>query len=224
MGVEWLLVASNAWFIKPSIRAHNREHSTYAVLYFLMIFASAFHHACLGGINCVFPPTIARKTDFFFAQLLVPMTALYLIQEPLKYAKVKRYVIWLFMVTLFSVEVFTDEPFLIQLIVVCASLVMLCAYWIIYALHASRCCSDSKPKRSCRFPPYDWYNLSMGFWLSILAVSLFGTQGHWPGGYDWIHSVWHILAAEGQDYFVQSRTPAPENAVVDAELVAIKNK
>lgn len=229
---EWLLVATNAFFIIPSIKAWSLEHTTYSILYFIMIFASSFHHACIGGINCVLPPTIARKTDFFFAQLLIPMSALYLIQVPQAYAKLKRVLIWFFMVALFVVEVFLDEPFWMQVVIVGVSIGMLVVYWIIYASYYALNVYRG-PKDACggnclgfRFPPYNWLSLSLGFWLSIWAVCLFGPQGRWPGFYDLIHALWHTLAALGQYWILDSRKAAPAWALIDSNIIEhqIKSK
>lgn len=223
-GVEWLLVATNAAFILPAIKAAMLHRYTRAVLYFFMIFASSFHHACIGGINCVTPADIARKTDFFFAQLLIPVTSLYLIEFPLKYAWLERWLIWGFMAALYFVEVFTNEPMLVQTIVVGVSVFLLIGYWILHGsyearqyqkLHGRR---PENPCKGCRFPNYSWYSLSLGIWLSMLAMGLFGTQGSWPGGYDWIHSLWHVLAALGQYWILSSRPQGEANAALDARI------
>lgn len=208
-GTEWMTVASNAAFLLPSIKAGQLNRNTRSILFFLMMLSSAFHHLCTSGIICIFPAIISRKMDFFFAQLLIPVTALYLIDFPLHYAWLERWLIWGFIVALFCVEVFTDEPFWMQAIVVGLSISFLLIYWAIYAAHA----------KDWKFPPYDWAALSLGIWLSASAVSLFGTQGGWPGGYDWVHSVWHIESALGQYWILCSRPGAPRNAALDATIM-----
>jgi hypothetical protein len=213
-GFEWLLVATNAFFILPCIVSDERNRFTRSVVYFLMALASSFHHACIGGIGCVLAPTIARKTDFFFAQLLVPVTSLYLIEFPQRVAWVERWLIWTFMVALYGVEIFTNEPFWMEAIVVGTSILILVVYWIMYGIY------EYQEGRGWRFPPYDWYNLTVGIWLSVLAIGLFGTQGHWPGGYDYIHSLWHTLAAFGQTWILLSRKPGDKNAVLDTQILA----
>jgi hypothetical protein len=226
MNFAWLLVLSNAFFIIPSIKARLLRRYTRSVLYFLMIFASSFHHACIGGINCVLPATLSRKMDFFFAQLLIVVTALYLIQFPLRIAELERYIIWGFMVALFLVEYFFNEPLYMQLIVVAISVLLLVIYWVMYACYAKKLFEELSedpyeevtPCAGCAFPTYDWLNLSLGIALSAMASTLFATQEHWPGGYNYVHAVWHSLAALGQYFILASRDAAPINAALDAQI------
>jgi len=219
---EWLLVFSNAFFIIPSIKARVQNRHTRSILYFLMIFASSFHHACIGGINCVLPADFSRKLDFFFAQLLIPVTALYLIEFPQRIAFIERYVIWAFMVALMLVEFFFNEPLWMQLIVVGISLIILFVYWAIFGCYAQheyqQKTNDFRAGRGCAFPKYDWIKLGKGISLSALACTLFATQERWPGGYDYVHAVWHTLAALGQYYILASRDAAPAWAVMDAKI------
>lgn len=222
-GVEWLLIATNGFFILPSIKSAMLHRYTRAVLYFLMIFASSFHHACIGGINCVLPAEISRKTDFFFAQLLIPVTVLYLIEFSIEYAYLERYLIWGFMVLLYAVEIFSNEPFLVQCIVVGVSLGILLLYWLLFVvneiLEAEKYGPVDDYSKVVRLPDYgDWSELSSGLCLSVLAVGLFGTQARWPGGYDYIHSLWHTLAAFGQYWILCARPEAPATAVMDARI------
>lgn len=225
---EWLLVLSNAFFIIPSIKAYLLNRHTRSILYFLMIFASSFHHSCIGGINCVLPANFSRKLDFFFAQLLIPVTALYLIKFPQRLVKLERYIIWSFMVALLMVEYFLNEPFWMQLIVVGLSVLFLFVYWIIYGCYAQKEYREETGEASCNkgcaFPKYDWINLGLGLGLSAMATTLFATQERWPGGYDFVHAVWHSLAALGQYYILSSRDAAPAWAAMDARIIRHKLK
>ena len=218
----WLLVLSNSFFLIPSIKAKLLNRHTRSVLYFLMIFASSFHHSCIGGINCVLPANFARKLDFFFAQLLIPVTALYLIKFPQRLAFIERYIIWSFMTALVMVEFFLNEPFWMQLVVVGLSVLFLVIYWSIYGCYAqntlSRETGDASCGKGCAFPKYDWRNLGLGLALSAMASTLFATQERWPGGYDYVHAVWHTLAALGQYYVLASRDAAPAWAAMDSKI------
>ena len=219
---EWLLVLSNVFFIIPSIKSRLLYRHTRSILYFLMIFASSFHHACIGGINCVLPATFSRKLDFFFAQLLIPVTALYLIKFPQRMGFIERYIIWSFMVALVMVEYFFDEPLWMQLLVVCISLAILGIYWLIFACYAQQEYREETNDYRCgkgfAFPEYDWIKLGIGISLSGMACTLFATQERWPGGYDFVHAVWHSLAALGQYYILSSRDAAPAWAAMDAKI------
>lgn len=205
----WVVVLSNLIFWLPSWKAWRLNRFTRAILYFIMSLASAFHHLCLGGVWCIFgSATFARKADFLFAQFLIPVTTLYLIKFTRRWAYIERWLIWSFLVALILVEYQFDEPFWMQLIIVGISLVMLLAYWIGYmCIHAQG-----------KFPTYDWYNLSLGFAFSALACVLFSTVSVWPGGYNWIHAIWHILGGFGQYFILCARDAAPKYAVLDRPI------
>ena len=214
-GPHVLLGASNAVVLIPSCASIYLHRWTRAALYFFMIFASSFYHACNSWPgHCVFEATTSRKIDFFFAQLLIPVTALYIIKFPVKYAFIERWLIMAFALGLFVVEVFSNEPFIVQLIVAFISLALVFAYWIVFAIQSRRAGGEA------RLPTYDWRAFLMGIAMTSLACGLFVTQKRWHLGYPWVHTIWHTLAALGQYYILCIRNEAPRNAVMDARIWA----
>ena len=206
-----LLIYSNLSFLIPALQALKLNRWTMAALYVLMILASSFYHACNNWSGaCVLPGNVLRKTDFFFAQLLIVITALYLIQFTPHWAFLERWLILLAAVALFVVEVTLDEPFMAQVIIAGVSFALIVAYWIGYA------CTARQRKGHRSFPPYDWEAFSLGVALTALACTLFSTQLAWHLGYPWVHSIWHTLAALGQFWILCTRKAAPRDAAMDA--------
>ena len=207
---EVLLVYSNLAFLLPAIQAVDLHHWTLAAIYLLMILASSFYHACsCWSGNCVLPANILRKQDFFYAQLLIVITALYLIQFTPKWAFIERWLIIAAAVALFIVEVTMNEPFAAQVIIAGIAFALIVAYWIGY--------SATGPK-GARFPPYDWESFALGVGLTAMACVLFATQREWHLGYPWVHPIWHTLAAFGQFFILRTRKPVPRNAAMDAPI------
>ena len=207
------MIVTNATFIIPSIKSVFLHKWTRAVVYFIMIFASSFYHSCKSFPGtCVFPPIIGRKMDFFFAQELIILTALYLIIFPARYAFIERWLIWGSMVALFVVEVFTNEPFAVQLIIAGVSFIAIVGYWIAYARFEYLTTGRAK------LPDYDWTALTMGIALTALACTLFATQKNWHNGYDWVHAVWHASAALGQYFILCCRDSGNRMAALDKKV------
>jgi hypothetical protein len=216
-----LLVYSNLAFVLPAIKAYDLNRWTMAGIYVLMILASSFYHACNNWTgDCVLDADVLRKQDFFFAQLLIVMTALYIIQFTAHYAYIERWLILFAAVALFIVEVTMDEPFLAQVIIACASFALIVAYWIVYACMASANASvaASAKRLNPYFPPYDWEAFALGVALTALACVLFATQRGWHLGYPWVHCIWHTMAALGQYWILCTRKAAPRDAAMDARI------
>lgn len=229
---EALLVASNIFFIVPAIKSCFLHRWTRAFLYFCMIFASGFYHTCNSFAGaCVLPSLVHRKLDFFFAQWLIPVTALYLIHFPLRYAFLgeflrarkkitvsrvpsERWCILLFGAVLFVFEAVFQEPFWLQVAVAGFSVLMIVAYWTAYVAYYAT--HYGVP----RFPRYQWEAFLLFVLLTGVACSLFATQANWHNGYAWVHTIWHIAAAFGQTAVLCTRDAAPRNAAIDRQLVA----
>jgi Protein of unknown function (DUF3522) len=194
-----LMIISNVAFIIPSIKSVALNRWTRAALYFCMIFASSFYHAYFGV-------SVARKTDFFFAQLLIPVTALYIVQFGRKLYFLERWLIIAFAVALFLVEVFLNEPLWMQLVVVGVSAFVVLVYWGWHAWQRGG------------LPKYDWDNFALGIALSATACTLYVTQTEWHLGRAYIHSLWHVLAALGQYFILCIRPEGERYASLDAPL------
>ena len=209
-----LLIYSNLSFLVPALQALKLNRWTMAALYVFMILASSFYHACNNWTgDCVLDADVLRKTDFFFAQLLIVITALYLIQFTPHWAFIERWLILVAALALFVVEVTMDEPFMAQVIIVGVSVALIVGYWIGYA-----CTARWRKGRYRYFPPYDWEAFALGIALTALACVLFSTQLAWHLGYPWVHSIWHTLAAFGQYWILCTRPAAPRDAAMDARI------
>lgn len=195
-----LSVISNAFFLIPCAQAIVLRHWTRAVLYFFMALISSFYHVCNSWTGtCVLDATIHRKMDFFFAQLLIPVTALYIIKFKDWWCFLERVLIMFTALFLFVVEVVSDEPFIIQVIIAGASFTAIIVYWIGYA------CYMYKKTGKASIPEYDWEALVTAVGCTALACVLFATQRMWHQGYPWVHSVWHALAGMGQYWVLMTR-------------------
>lgn len=202
---EISLITTNASFLLPATKSKQLEHVTRAMLFVLMMISSAIHHTCCSFpmSGCLLPAALARKLDFFFAQLLIPVTALYLVIFPAQYAYIERWLIMSFAFVLFFVEALYNEPFIIQVIIAGASLSIIVIYWVGWGIPAE----------------YNWKYLSLGMALTGLACTLFSTQKNWHEGYGLVHSMWHVVAALGQYFILCVRDePLSPLAAFDAVL------
>jgi hypothetical protein len=214
-----LLVYSNLAFLIPALQAVKLNRWTMAAVYVLMILASSFYHACTNWTgSCVLQASTLCKTDFFFAQLLIIMTALYIIQFTPHWAFLERWLIIAAAAALYVVEVTMNEPFAAQIIIAGIAFALIVAYWIGYA-----CTARSRPGHRS-FPPYDWEAFALGVGLTALACVLFATQIAWHLGYPWVHETWHTLAALGQFWILCTRKAAPRDAAMDARVVGDRNE
>lgn len=203
------LVLSNLAFLIPAKRVWEYARYTRAPLYFLIVFFSGSYHTCRSyGNLCIFSFKMHQMLDFFFAELTIPLSALYLIWFPLRYQWVERLLIIAFAILIFVLQVYTDGDLVVQLVIVAISFTLVLAYWIYMRYFTRR----------AALPPYSVVYFERGIALTALSVGLFGTQGRFMEGYWAIHSVWHVLGALGQDYIIRTRPPADPLASVDARI------
>jgi hypothetical protein len=207
-------IISNVAFLLPSVQSAILRHWTRACLFFLMIFASSFYHACnsFPG-NCYLDANIHRKLDFFFAQWLIPVTALYIIKFKGAWCFLERVLIIATGLILFIVEAVSNEPFMIQVLLAGLSFLAIIVYWIGFAIYTK------KFEGKARIPTYDWEAMVYGVGCTALACVLFATQRMWHQGYPWVHSIWHILAALGQYWILMTRPEkGPIYPVLDKKI------
>lgn len=205
--LDVFLVLSNLIFFVPAIRAVRMYRWTRAPIYFLIVFASGSYHTCRSYSSlCIFPSQIHHNLDFFFAELIIPLSALYLIYFPVFYQWIERWFIILFAILIFVLQIYTDGAIMVQLVIVAVSFVLVSSYWIWYY------------SVNGRLPRYNWIMLSRGITVTILSVALFTVQGRYMQGYWAIHSIWHILGALGQDYVLRAKPAASPFAAVDRRI------
>lgn len=212
-GADVVLIASNLFFLIPSVEAFRRHRWTRAVIYLFIIAASGTYHACNSfSTTCLFQAATHKRIDFFFAQLIIPLTALYIVYFAPRYRFVERIAILLFALLIFVLEITTGVSFFIQIVLAGVSFLIIAVYWVWYASTARLYTGRA------RLPPYDWEPFFLGILLTLVACSLFATQSQWHPGYWAVHSIWHTNAAIGQYFILRIKPGAPKFALLDAPI------
>ena len=208
-----LTVLSNYFFIVPTVTAFFKEYRwTRGCIYIAIMVFSSMYHVCnsFEGM-CVFDAHFHRQLDFFFAQFVIPATALYIIIFPRNCLFLERFLFIAFAIGIVLIQVTAGEVFTAQLVLVAAAFALILVYWIAYATW-----KWGSQKQRPSLPDYDWENFYWGIALTAIASSLFATESQNPS-FRWaIHSLWHALAALGQHFLLQIRPPAPRYANMDA--------
>lgn len=208
-GADVLLVVSNLAFLIPGITAiylYNYSDSPRlyrrvlmliaAANYFAILLASSTYHLCNSfSATCLFDAATHKSIDFFFAQLVIPLSAILVIHVPPNWRALDWWWMVFFAALLFVLEITIGEGFIVQMALALSCFAIVAIYWIGYGIY-------TKEKFGVwLFPAYDWEDFVMAIALTFMAVSLFATQTQWHSGYWAIHSVWHVLGALGQ-YFL----------------------
>lgn len=219
---------SNFFFLVPCVRAFQYGHFTRCIIYLLIPFTSGSFHACDEGFACVFPFVVHRNLDYIFAIFIIPLTALYFVHWGDTWAPLERFLIVTFALLiglLVSLGGTADSATTIGLgLVLFAAVAVPIIYWISYAANAYM--QWPRPKYKCcqgtdYFPPYEWGAMLAGVSLTAIGIYLFLVQGTLVYQWSWVlHSMWHIMAAFGQDYILQIKAPEPHAVyrVLDADL------
>lgn len=193
-GKDVLLILSNLAFLIPFSRAVYYRRWTRAAIYFIIVFASGLYHCCDSYSNlCIFEFSTHHNLDFFFAELIIPLSALYLIYFTPGYFWIERWLIILFAIGIFVIQITLPGELYVQAIVSGIALFILVVYWIYFYNHYKR------------FPYYNWIDFLLFLSFTALSISLFSVQNIWHEGYWAVHSIWHISAAVGQTYLLSTR-------------------
>jgi len=200
-----LAILSNLAFFAPATLAIILGHYTMAAVYICIPFTSGSYHACDSfGTGCLFGFSFHRSLDFFFAQLIIPMAALYLIYWG-RWAPVKRFLLVGFALALILLQYqaepisFTeDNDLVVQAIVTGIAVLIVVIYWIAYAV--TGCYQAGKPVFA--FPHYEWRYMLLFVSLTALSIVMFVLQNYNYPDYQYLHSLWHCLAAFGQFYLL----------------------
>jgi len=140
MGGEWyhiFNIISNAAFILPAVEYARRRHWTTAIIMILAGLSSSVYHTCnaYSGMCLGLSPATWRHFDFFFAQLVIPVAALYVIEFPPSWYAVKRIILVVFMIAIILVQHYFGESLAVQVALVGISFTLILIYWIVYAIH-----------------------------------------------------------------------------------------
>lgn len=184
-----LLVYSNLIFLLPAGRALARGLITRFVFNALVPFTSGGYHQCRSsGDPCWLnlPYIVFRDADFSIAQMMIPLSALYLIHWK-EYAWLERIFILAFLAgIIFAVIQSGDELATIAAIIASISVAIVVVYWIAYALTSYWATGRSA------FPRYDWGALVAGLAFTGIGIALFQVQNVLPMSWYWyVHSAWY---------------------------------
>ena len=191
-------IISNLFFLVPAAEAVYQRRWTRFMINLLIVVNSSMYHACAGYTNaCAFDSIAHRHLDFFFAQLTIPLTALYIIDFPEKLLYLERILIIVFAFIIAITQIVWGESNYIQMSLAAASLAMVIIYWIVAALLYF----GQRPDEGLTLPKYDWPMFALGIACLALACNLYSTQLQYHGTYWSTHSCWHSVAAMGS-YFM----------------------
>lgn len=222
-GLDAFLIVSNVSLWIPSALSFYYLRLTkvpiYFVLgplYFIMGLVSGLYHSCDSfPSTCLFEFKTHNNLDFFFAQLIIPVSAIYLIYfPPWLYWFQGVLILVLFAPAVWVITVTMSTDLWVQGLIAGASLLPVLIYWAWYAYYTQKITGKA------RFPPYSWGYLVLTISLLGLSVTLFSFQQLWHSGYWAIHSLWHILAAIGQYFLLKVRTALPQyNKQINAMMI-----
>lgn len=211
-------IASNLAFLLPLYESICRQRWIRAVNYAAIVISSSAYHGCnsFGNACLGLPPDTLRHMDFFWAQLIIPLTALYTIEwwSDAWYAA-ETVLIFVAGFVLFIVQRYMGDSIYLQLVVSGASFGGIFAYWFLYAIRRCRKydTSPSDPAASRRYlPKYRWEYFCGGIGLSGVAVALFAAEMLSHRHYWAVHSCWHVDAALAQ-VLMLNIWPAPKESI-----------
>jgi hypothetical protein len=201
-----LTILSNLSFLLAIVASWTHGRIISFGVFIAAMFISATHHACDWFDACLLPYKVNQLADFSLATILVPLTVIRFIywrknDDPrivgldAPWAETLTF-IYFALLTVVSV-VYTDGGMISQCIIMGASILLLAVYFVAYSA------------RFKAMPKYEWKSLSIGVFLTLMAVALFELQELMPSIYAYIHSEWHLLAGVGQAWVIISRRKLP---------------
>ena len=222
--MEVLPIISNLFFLVPAVEAVYQRRWTRFMIFLLIIVNSSMYHTCAGFAGaCAFDSLAHKHLDFFFAQLIIPLTALYIVDFPDSLLYLERILIIAFAFVIAITQIVWGENNYIQLSLAGASLVIIIVYWIVYSVTQFAKNPDDKSSGCFRLPPYDWQMFALGIACTAVACNLYATQLQYHQTYWSTHSLWHSVAALGQ-YFILMIWPMvkkdAEYKSLDSELLS----
>jgi len=206
--VDILTILSNLALLIPFVSALKQHRWTRAFIFFWMTWVSFIYHLCDSFGACLFRFTVHHNLDFFFAELLIILTVLYFVEFSSKYPWVERFLIILGAIAVIILQVVLDNELHVQAVIVGFSVGCLIIYWIVYAYTYG----------DGHIPHYYMPMLALGVSLISGSIILYEVQGLWPAGYWGIHSLWHVMAALGQHYFLFIKVAAISFYSVDSRI------
>lgn len=184
-------IISNLALLLPAWRAWSYNRLLRSFVYFVETFVSALYHLCDDYAICAGPFSALHHFDFFYAQSFIVINTYYLIHFSARYEWVEWIMIFISFFAIAWLQVLFPGSLPIQAGIAVSAFFILVMYWLIWGM-----------------PRYRWDKFTIGLGLLSMAVIFYVFQNLYSPWYDWIHGLWHIAAALGTDYIIQTRQPA----------------
>ncbi len=181
--LDVLTVLSNLFLLIPFVTAVRYRRILRALILFTEVIASGLYHLCDSFEVCLFSFNTHHHLDFFFAQSLIILAALYFINFEFGYEWIEWVLIFVGLCIIVVLQITLPGELYVQAGIAILAFVLVAGYWIFF-----------------KVPDYNWTNVTTGVALLSTSVVLFSVQEVYSPLYWAIHSLWHVAAAIGIDY------------------------
>lgn len=181
---------SNAALFIPAFTAFRFRRIFRCPVLFTEAIVSALYHLCDYSSTCLFGFQTLHYLDFFFAELLIVSSTLYLIDFG-DQLWVEWLLFFISIVGIVVLQITLPAELYVQAGIVAVMVLIVAVYWFIWGV-----------------PRYRWDYFTLGISLISGSVMLFTIQGIWPEAYWATHSLWHAAGALGMHYLFYIKEPA----------------
>lgn len=196
-GVDVFTVFSNLFLLIPAVTAFYLNHRLRSIIYFFMFFFSALYHLCDSFEACLFTFKFHHNLDFFFAEFLIILGGLYLVEFTAETQFIEYWLIFTGAIIIVILQGILPGELSVQAGITAVVFIGVIVYWIVYK------------NKYGHIPKYEWRMLTLGLALTSGSIILFSIQNVWYQGYWLAHSLWHTAAALGQHYILMSKEKVP---------------
>lgn len=200
-----MTIVSNLSFLKTMLTAWCKREYTTMVLFLGILISSAMYHSCYAfSSTCHLDPLTYQAFDFFFAQMILPVTALNIVRFDGRWIWLKHLAILAFGIVIGFAQNKLGYSIYIQLIITLVSVAIIVGYWVGYNVVRKARATKENPYKWQVVPDiYKWQPFGYGIGLSGIACALFSIQMSSHLLYWIIHSCWHICGAVAQDFILR---------------------
>jgi len=196
-GVDMLTVYSNLFLLIPAVTAYYLNRRLRSIIYVFMCIFSALYHLCDSFEICLFSFEFHHNLDFFFAEFLIILGGLYLVEFTPRTQWIEYWLIFTGALIIVILQGVLPGELSVQAGITAVVFFGVVIYWIVYKNEFGH------------IPKYDWSNLTLGLALTSGSIILFSVQNVWYQGYWGVHSLWHTAAAIGQHYILMCKKKVP---------------
>lgn len=200
-----MTILSNCGFLKVMLTAWCEREYTTMVLFLGILISSSMYHSCYAfSSTCHLDPLTYQAFDFFFAQMILPVTALHIVPFDGRWIWLKHLAILAFGIVIGFAQNKLGHSIYIQLVITLISVAIIVGYWVGYNVVRKARATREAPY-SWQFVPdiYKWKPFGYGIGLSGIACALYSTQMSDHLRYWIIHSCWHISGSVAQDFILR---------------------